>query len=184
MAILGVADTNSITSLFAEYNPAFTNLFTAILYSGVSSLEVARNEGLAQYSMLHATSISFKGSGITLKRHNVTKLFSLEDYQRSDIVTITWREDDHFTVRNFHKEWLHQFYDEESDTYYSYNTDADAQAALMKNIHVNLHEGNAKLKLEGVLPQRIPDLDLSWEAPGVITYTLSYYVTSWDWETT
>jgi|LSQX01.1.fsa_nt_gb hypothetical protein len=175
MAKLVLATNDNIRSLFTDYSPGFGNLFTVNF--------ITKGQGVEEYlrySTLHASSISFAGAGITLKRHDTTKLFALEKYQRSDIVTITWRENKNFAVKDLHQKWLSKFYNEEKDHYISYDSKEEAQEALFKDIRVELPD-NVTIRLNNILPQKVPDLNLSWESSGIITYNISYYVTSWDW---
>lgn len=173
MPELGIANITSIKSLFSEYKPAYSNIFTIRAFSGFK-------EDISNYSTLHATSLTFTGAGITLKRHNVTKLFALSNYQRSDEVTITWREDANFSIRDFHQNWIKKFYDEVNDCYISYSSKKEVKSNLAKDFKVYL-PNNITLHLKDVYPQKIPELSLSWETSGIISYSITYYVTSWEW---
>lgn len=176
MALLGNVSSNNIKKLF-DYKPAYGNMFTVYVYAGSS---IGLSSDVASYSGLHATSIKFAGAQLTLKRHNVSKLFSLEKFQLSDLVTITWREDSEFFVRKMHQEWLASFYNKEKDHFISYDSQLEANKHLTRTIKIVLQNGY-EIKLEGVLPQSIPDLDLSWESSNVVTYSLTYYVPKWSW---
>ena len=175
MAQLVLATNDNIRSLFTDYSPGFSNLFTVKFITKETGVVE-----LLEYSSLHASSVSFAGAGITLKRHDTTKLFALDKYQRSDSVTISWREDSNFTVKKFHQAWLSNFYDEKNDHYISYDSKEKAKNALYKDIRVEL-PNNMEIKLNDVLPQKVPDLELSWESSNIITYNITYYVTSWSW---
>lgn len=165
------SSSSNFSYLFNNFNPAFSNLFEINV----------ENEEFGPNHVLYATGINLKGDNITLKRHEVSKLFSLERYNRNDIVTINWREDDNFSIKNFHMAWISKFYNREKDVYISYDTKEEAIKNLYKKLKVNM-QGGYSLILEGVLPQSALDLNLNWSGPEVVNYSTTYYVTSWEWK--
>jgi hypothetical protein len=169
VAIL-TASTGTLTQLTTVWDPAYQNLFSIAI----------EGSDLDGYELYHAKGINILGAKLQLKRNAVTKLFAMEKYNRSDTVTIQWRESSTFTVRRFHQDWLKKFYDESTDHYISYDSKAAATAALMRNMTVYL-QGGYQLKLQGMTPQFVPDLQLTWDSPSNVEYSVTYNVTSWSW---
>lgn len=137
--------------------------------------------GLADHAPLHAVSVKFAGAKLTLERHDITKLFSFSKYQRTDDVTITWRESKDFLVRKYHQEWLSLFYDETKDRYVSLDNQTPEAYGLARSFRILL-PGGYHINLLGVFPVSIPELDLNWSDNAIIQYTITYKVTSWAWE--
>lgn len=169
-----VDEKNALIQLY-NHTPAFDNLFEASIYYGDSA-----EDAMTAYSKLHVVSLDFKGPQLVLKRHETAKLFTLQNYQLGDSVTITWREDAQFSVRKFHQEWLHKFYNEDRDCFISYDNVNEANKNLSRVIKIKLQNGH-QVTLSGVYPQKIPDLKVDWNSKSNVQYTLTYYVTSWEW---
>lgn len=146
-----------------SWKPAYKNEFYAII------------DGIPNTQFL-VSSVSFAGSKLTLTRHNVSKLFTLDKFNRADDVTITWREDSGYSVRTLHQDWFKEFYDEINDCYKSH----DNTLNVYKNMSVYLGNGLV-LRLNKLLPTSIPDLQLSWSSPSITEYSLTYKVTTWAW---
>lgn len=160
-----------------QYNPAVKNLFQVEVYPGKGDLT---DESITSYGKLHIQSIKFAGAKLLLTRHNVTKLFALDKYQRSDEVTLVWRENSLYRVRGLHIEWLRNFYREADDRFVSYENADKAEAHLTKMFRILLPNKHS-LILKGVMPTSIPELDLNWADSSVTQYTLTYKVTEWEW---
>lgn len=163
---------NAITTL-TSYQAAYKNDFE------VQDISVSRHD-LAEHAPLHAVSVKFAGAKLTLERHDITKLFSFSKYQRTDDVTITWRESKDFLVRRYHQDWLSLFYDETKDRYVSLDNKTPEAYGLARSFRILL-PGGYHITLSGLFPISIPELDLNWSDNAIIQYTMTYKVTSWAW---
>ncbi len=164
---------NAITTL-TSYQAAYKNDFEVQDLSDYS-------QGLVNHAPLHAVSVKFAGAKLTLERHDITKLFSLSKYQRTDDVTITWRESKDFLVRKYHQDWLHLFYNETMDRYVSLSGNQTPEAYGLARSFRILLPGGYHITLTGLFPVSIPELDLNWSDNAIIQYTMTYKVTSWAW---
>lgn len=147
-----------------SWKPAYKNEFYAIID------DIPNTQFLV-------SSVSFAGSKLTLTRHNVSKLFTLDKFNRADDVTITWREDSGYSVRSLHQDWFKKFYNEKEDYYISH----EGTPNVYKSMSVHLGNGLV-LRLNNLLPTSIPDLQLSWSSPSITEYSLTYKVTTWEWK--
>lgn len=188
-------DSNAVQSLYRDYVPAITNLYTIEIYSVGSSQD--KTQEANDYIKFHAPAISIGSQTLTLERDNITKLFKLSDknaFTRIDQISITWREADDWRVRKYHEAWLGKFYDVEKDCFISY--DHPENEGLIRKINVIMPQSivsdntsMAPIDLQKahaleflVYPQNTGDIGLGWSAsPTIVTHQLNYYVTSWKW---
>ena len=165
----------AITQLI-QWKPANSNLFE-VTFSGITG-----------FSVLHCSAISFPGSQLSFTRNRGTKLFMLDEYQFSDEVTITWREDAKHSVRKFHEAWFSQFYDRSTDKYISSTADNPPQNRYRTAVvHIQAFNPGTlattlRLRLINMLPTKLPELNLDWSSDSLVEYQLSYKITNWVWE--
>lgn len=159
-----------------RFEPAFKNDFEAhfMNYSNIDG------DALAKISPLHAISVRLDGINLTLTRHNVTKLFMFNKYQRADSVTILWREDKNYTVRRYHTDWLSIFYDEKTDRFVSCKNSQDVKK-LVRDVAISL-PNNRILYLRNIMPSHLPEFDANWKDKSSVQYAIRYNVTSWEWQ--
>lgn len=177
---------SSLRELYTNYKPAYNNLYEITISGG------EHEETINNYIKFHAVSVTFGGESLGLTRNEVTKRFQLNDtnaFKRSDTLSITWREDEDWSIKRYHEDWIGQFYNKDKDCYISCPT--DKTSLLYRTIRVTLpRNGNFEedtseyhsIEFKEVLPQDIPGIALSWATQAnIITHTLSYYVTEWGW---
>jgi len=192
---------SNITSIYNNYHPAFKNLYKIEIYPG-SSEDVT--EDIKTYIGLHATSITFNGETLSLERNEVTKNFQIggnTPYNRTDELTITWREDEYWKVKRYHDDWLNCLYDRDRDCFISYPLDSNnkvkgrdvgivsgnsyiSRKNLFRKIKVKLpdHLGNKAITIEfiDILPKTSGGIDLGWGASSeIVTHSMTYYVKDW-----
>lgn len=182
---------DTISDLYTNYTPAFNNLYKIEMSNpkGESSDSLVKRN----YTTLHAFNVQFGGESLQLTRNTVTKQFQLNDtdaYKRTDTLTIQWREDEDWSVKRYHENWVAMFYDKENDHYISYTSDTvdylyrTFTITLPKNrtIGEDTSTGYRQIKFSGVLPQDAPGLNLGWSTQAnIVSHTINYYVTSWEW---
>ena len=167
---MSLNNTSQYINNLYDYRPAYKNLY---------KIEILGDINMCNYCLLHATQVSFNGESLTLQRHPVTKQFTLpgksEAYKLADDLKITWREDDLWTVKRFHEEWLACFYNKTKDQY------VHGRTGKFKDFLITL-PGGQRILFKDVLPKNVVGLDLQWSPQGnIIAHNLDYYVTSWKW---
>lgn len=185
-----------LSELYTNYKPAFDNLYKVEIFSAGSNSNDTSidNINLENYICFHTYSVSFNGESLSLERDNVTKNFKLKNsnsYTRTDTLTLGWRENISWDVKQYHDNWLARFYDKENDCYISYNKDPDsdysANVQLYRNIRVTLmneEQDTSKYKcvvFKKVLPNTTGGISLGWkESPSIVSHNINYYVTEWE----
>lgn len=191
-----------VASLYYDFHPLYNNLLEVQAFShdlepgGTSEDTTDIEKYLEKHSpgsnqidrvKMYAYSISLGAPSISFKRNDFTKLFELGSYSRVDSFSISWYEDEDFTIKRFHDEWLSKFYDETNDCYISYSNPTDAARFLTKSMLVKVgldssgHSWNIYLK--NVFPTGTGDLNFAWGSGSAKTYTMNYNVqeiTFWD----
>lgn len=189
-------NSDAVKSLYQDYVPAITNLYTVEIYSAGNTI-LDKTLEANNYIKFHAPTVSIGSQSLTLQRDEITKLFKLSDkgaFTRIDSLAITWREADDWRVRKYHEAWIGKFYDVEKDCFISY--DNPESEGLVRKIKVIMPKSitsdtssMAPTSLQYdhaieflVYPQNTGDIGLGWTAsPSIVTHQLSYYVTSWKW---
>lgn len=129
-------------------------------------------------SHLYCSAVSVGSPELKYKnRHPLTREQLLEGIQLQDTVTITWLEDRHLQVWNYHRNWLSYFYDPVRDQFRSgvYGKKRSAEIYLQElkspetPFAINARE-NAEaesiqhfLVFEGLMPLKLPELSLGWD---------------------
>lgn len=193
---------NEISSIYNDYHPAFKNLYKIEIYPGTSE---SVTEDIKTYIGLHATSVMFNGETLNMERNEVTKNFQLSGgspYQRTNELTITWREDEFWKVKEYHDDWLECLYDRDSDCFISYPLNPNETVVrdlnsnniyknirisrndLFRNIKITLPDHLSKdavfIEFNSILPKNTGGIDLGWgSSSDIIRHSISYYVTEW-----
>ena len=177
-------DTTAISFLYS-FDPAVKNLYTVEI-----SNEDTSGNGMRGVIMYHAISVSLPSDTLKLERNSVTKNFTLTEnssYTFADTLTINWRENKDWSVRNFHQKWLDLFYDRTNDKYKSVNWDVEnvgksAVDERYKKFTITLPNGSKAVCCD-VIPTQQWNLDLAWgNNPSIVTYNIVYNVGFWYWE--
>lgn len=187
----GVLNEDAISSIYKDYEPAFSNLYTVEMFSNSFSGESSTDEMMNDYIKFHAVDISFDDEMLNLKRNNVTKNFQLEksdQYTWPTMLKIVWRESDDWRVKRYHEDWVGKFYSKEDDCFFSYSKEDSYK--LFKTIKVTLpyiKEGDSKYKeraivFKRVLPNNIGAFKFKWGTNGeIVTHSMNYFVKEWNW---
>lgn len=169
MALIGSSENKFI------YTPAYNNIYTVVFGDG--------DTNPAEFS---AVDVSFGDESLSFIRNPATTYFNLKEgsYKRSDTLSITWRESDGYPIKQLHMDWIGLFYDTATDTYKS-AFNKDEAARRYKKICVKVRSSNDPKSFKQFtftcLPSNIGNLHLAWGvSPGVVTYTINYYVDDWD----
>lgn len=178
---------DSVTELYNNYKPAYNNLYEVLIFDS----KISDTLDVTDYIKFHALKIGFNGESIGLTRNDVTKQFQLNDakaFTRSDTLTIDWNENEDWLVKKYHEAWLNMFYNKDEDYYYSH--DKDSLSKIYRTIKVILPRSTSFsgtcdcITFYKVLPQNAPGLSLSWSpSASIVGHSLTYYVTSWKWDT-
>ena len=179
---IGVIENSDLSYIYKDYTPAIKNLYEIFILSEEDTIS-----NLLKY---HATSVSFNGEKLNLIRHEGTKNFAFSNspYERTDTLTITWRETSDWSVKKFHEDWISLFYDRSKDQYisteYGTSLEGNQRTKTFKITlpHLQKSESYDQLYFYGVLPCETGGLDLAWSSsPSIVTHTINYYVKYWDY---
>lgn len=186
-----------VNEIYTNFIPALKNLYTVSISEDSAGLSFSENIE-KKLILYQASSVQFGEESLELTRDNFTKKFKLASgsgegsFKRSNTLTITWREDNNWSVKKFHEAWLGLFYDKEKDCYKSIDWRTGKRepfnnaASRYKNFTITLpFSGSAKnpqIEFINVLPQNTGGLDLAWgSSPSAVEYTLTYFVENWRW---
>lgn len=174
----------ALVSNIYNFKPAFNNLFE-VTFTGTNTEKLNSEDEFNNATRFACSAVNFGGESIELNRHDITKLFYLDNFKRQDSLKLTFTETNGRVVRQFHQDWLAKFYDKDNDTFCSYDTLEEAEAALYRNIIVKFPYTDDKIwvvNFNRVMIKSIPELDLAWGKPKKESYTVEYAVTSWDFK--
>lgn len=214
-------NSSDLSIIYNDFQPAVKNLycvsiFTYPSYYGSRSINSAdestfKESSISEIAKLHATSITFDGETLNLERSKSTKKFHINSsnaYALNDTLKIVWREDDKWSVKRFHEDWLKHFYDRETDKFISSSFTGyyEASQATKNAQNISKYAGymswNGKvllfkvsfspdstgnpqkiIRFNGVLPKNMSNFDFKWgKSPDIVTHNMEYYVESWSWE--
>lgn len=109
---MSLNDGISEIGVFLTWHDFVPNLFEAEFFG---------DTGDTQYSIpdvrFYITKFSMKSPELSLKKHELTKKWYVEQCRVDDTLTVTWREDAALSVWRYHHDWLRNFYDRVSDQY-------------------------------------------------------------------
>ena len=81
MIMLSQVNENLINNIY-NFRPAFNNLFE-VFFINLGEPRPLDNE-FSKVMMFSCSGVNFNGEDLDIKRHNVTKLFYMDDYKRQD----------------------------------------------------------------------------------------------------
>ena len=180
MIMLSQVNENLINNIY-NFRPAFNNLFE-VFFMKSGELQPIDSE-FSNVMMFSCSGVNFNGENLDIKRHDVTKLFYIDDYKRQDNLKLTFVENKDRIVRRYHENWMSSFYDRKKDCFKSYNTKEEALQALCRDIKVKFPKDEESvwvLSLNGVMIKQTPGLDFKWGEPSCEALTIEYAVSSWD----
>lgn len=191
-----IVTNRELSELYTNYKPAYDNLYKVEIFSadGYAFAPGVNDINLTNYISFHTYSVSFNGESLSLERDALTKRFKLKtsnSYSRTDTLTLGWRENVSWEVKQYHDNWLAKFYNRETDNYISYDKEPEsrnsANAQLYRNIRVTLmneEQDESKYKyviFKNVLPNTTGGISLGWkETPSIVSHSITYYVTEWE----
>ena len=180
MIMLSQVNENLINNIY-NFRPAFNNLFE-VFFINLGEPRPLDSE-FSNVMMFSCSGVNFNGENLDIKRHDVTKLFYIDDYKRQDNLKLTFVENKDRIVSRYHENWMSSFYDRKKDCFKSYNTKEEALQALCRDIKVKFPKDEESvwvLSLNGVMIKQTPGLDFKWGEPSCETPTIEYVVSSWD----
>ena len=180
MIMLSQINENLINNIY-NFRPAFNNLLE-VFFINLGEPRPLDSE-FSNVMMFSCSGVNFNGENLDIKRHDVTKLFYIDDYKRQDNLKLTFVENKDRIVRRYHENWMSSFYDRKKDCFKSYNTKEEALQALCRDIKVKFPKDEESvwvLSLNGVMIKQTPGLDFKWGEPSCETPTIEYVVSSWD----
>ena len=180
MIMLSQVNENLINNIY-NFRPAFNNLFEVLFMKSGEPQPI--DSEFSNVMMFSCSGVNFNGENLDIKRHDVTKLFYIDDYKRQDNLKLTFVENKDRIVRRYHENWMSSFYDRKKDCFKSYNTKEEALRALCRDIKVKFPKDEESiwvLSLNGVMIKQTPGLDFKWGEPSCEALTIEYAVSSWD----
>ena len=180
MIMLSQVNENLINNIY-NFRPAFNNLFE-VFFINLGEPRPLDSE-FSNVMMFSCSGVNFNGENLDIKRHDVTKLFYIDDYKRQDNLKLTFVENKDRIVRRYHENWMSSFYDRKKDCFKSYNTKEEALQALCRDIKVKFPKDEESvwvLSLNRVMIKQTPGLDFKWGEPSCEALTIEYVVSSWD----
>ena len=180
MIMLSQVNENLINNIY-NFRPAFNNLFEVFFMKSGEPQPI--DSEFSNVMMFSCSGVNFNGENLDIKRHDVTKLFYIDDYKRQDNLKLTFVENKDRIVRRYHENCMSSFYDRKKDCFKSYNTKEEALQALCRDIKVKFPKDEESvwvLSLNGVMIKQTPGLDFKWGEPSCEALTIEYAVSSWD----
>ena len=87
--MLSQVNENLINNIY-NFRPAFNNLFEVFFIK--SGEERPLDSEFSKVMIFSCSGVNFNGEDLDIKRHNVTKLFYMDDYKRQDNLKLTFIE--------------------------------------------------------------------------------------------
>ena len=172
-------DENSLKEIY-NFSPAFNNLYTLELFD----LSYKKDTNISKVFRYHSPRVDFDGESLMMKRNEITKRFQLESspYRRADSISVTLREDEQWSVKRYHENWLAKFYDKKGDHFISYYTsDHSTPVELFRKLRIYLPNSEDCIVMT-ILPSNTGGMTLGWGSGDIITHQITYNVESWNWE--
>lgn len=196
----------ALTEIYDNYFPQYDNLYTVEISSPSIEGTSIGGVNLENYIKFHATKVSFNGESLSLERDTVTKRFKLKNtdsYSRTNTLELTWRECDGWKVKRYHDDWVGLIYNRKEDYYWSQEVPlaGNINNRIYRTITVTFpYQGSSsirerqntinsedysskelKLKFYEVLPNTTGNISVGYSpTSNIISHSLSYYVTDWD----
>lgn len=182
-------DDNYVDDIATVYNTNYlnNNLYKVYIYDSDNTYTVETTNFL----QVNAINVSFDTPSLSLERNKVTKKFqvsSTEPYKYPNTLSITYRENDLWSVYKFHNDWISLIFNKDKDAFNSKSSD-NQLSPLFKRFEIifPIYSGSKKLKkliLKNVLPQNVANgLNFSWgSSGGIIQHKINYYVEDWEFK--
>ena len=188
---LDILTNEALIELYDNYTPQYSNLYKVEIFSnGYTTALDGIN--LKDYICFHTTKVLFNGESLSLDRDSVTKKFKLKNqdsYNRTNTLSLSWRECDGWKVKRYHDKWIGLIYDRKKDCYKSFDIKGENTASrlLYRKIRVtfpfNIKENpkdEAYIDFFGVLPSNSGNISLEYNTTSsIMTHSIDYYVTDW-----
>ena len=188
---LDILTNEALIELYDNYTPQYSNLYKVEIFSnGYTTALDGIN--LKDYICFHTTKVLFNGESLSLDRDSVTKMFKLKNqdsYNRTNTLSLSWRECDGWKVKRYHDKWIGLIYDRKKDCYKSFDIKGENTASrlLYRKIRVtfpfNIKENpkdEAYIDFFGVLPSNSGNISLEYNTTSsIMTHSIDYYVTDW-----
>ena len=188
---LDILTNEALIELYDNYTPQYSNLYKVEIFSnGYTTALDGIN--LKDYICFHTTKVLFNGESLSLDRDSVTKMFKLKNqdsYNRTNTLSLSWRECDGWKVKRYHDKWIGLIYDRKNDCYKSFDIKGENTASrlLYRKIRVtfpfNIKENpkdEAYIDFFGVLPSNSGNISLEYNTTSsIMTHSIDYYVTDW-----
>lgn len=185
----------ALTELYDKYIPQFDNTYKVEIFPNGNNHSIG-NINLDNYICFHTTKVSFNGESLSLERDPVTKQFKLQNtnsFNRTNTLSLTWRECNGWEVKRYHDAWIGLIYDRNNDRYHSFpidkNNNKTAQKVLYRNIRVTFpcqtsfssKDKEAYIEFMDVLPNTSGSIELGYNTTSnIVSHTINYYVTDWS----
>ena len=161
--------------IYTNFSPAFKNLYEISVFSDDKfSSDDKISSGWAKF---HATSVKIDDEELSLQRNDALKQFHVDEstgYKWASTLSIKWREDSKWSVRQYHENWIGIIYDKKTDRFKS--IDLSSSTSPYKYLKITLPD-KMVIKCFGVLPKNIGNIDLAWgKQGGIIEPQLNYYI--------
>ena len=188
---LDILTNEALIELYDNYTPQYSNLYKVEIFSnGYTTALDGIN--LKDYICFHTTKVLFNGESLSLDRDSVTKKFKLKNqdsYNRTNTLSLSWRECDGWKVKRYHDKWIGLIYDRKKDCYKSFDIKGENTASrlLYRKIRVtfpfNIKENpkdEAYIDFFNVLPSNSGNIALEYNTTSsIMTHNIDYYVTDW-----
>ena len=188
---LDILTNEALIELYDNYTPQYSNLYKVEIFSnGYTTALDGIN--LKDYICFHTTKVLFNGESLSLDRDSVTKMFKLKNqdsYNRTNTLSLSWRECDGWKVKRYHDKWIGLIYDRKNDCYNSFDIKGEKTASrlLYRKIRVtfpyNIKEDPTKeayIDFFNVLPSNSGNIALEYNTTSsIMTHSIDYYVTDW-----
>ena len=188
---LDILTNEALIELYDNYTPQYSNLYKVEIFSnGYTTALDGIN--LKDYICFHTTKVLFNGESLSLDRDSVTKKFKLKNqdsYNRTNTLSLSWRECDGWKVKRYHDKWIGLIYDRKNDCYKSFDIKGENTASrlLYRKIRVtfpfNIKENpkeEAYIDFFNVLPSNSGNISLEYNTTSsIMTHSIDYYVTDW-----
>ena len=188
---LDILTNEALIELYDNYTPQYSNLYKVEIFSnGYTTALDGIN--LKDYICFHTTKVLFNGESLSLDRDSVTKKFKLKNQDscnRTNTLSLSWRECDGWKVKRYHDKWIGLIYDRKNDCYKSFDIKGENTASrlLYRKIRVtfpfNIKENpkeEAYIDFFGVLPSNSGNISLEYNTTSsIMTHSIDYYVTDW-----
>ncbi len=143
-----------------------------------------------QAQKYYCSAYELPAPSLTIERNKLDKTTYVKKYSTPETVSITWQENIHLDVWNYHQNWFRYFYNREKDVYVcgSYGKKRNAHILIQQypgswasnyNPYAEKDlEETYTIRLIGLVPQAIPSLRGDWnqDAGNSTGLVIKYFV--------